>query len=77
MRSRPIGQNVTLLITYVAIGCTLAIAFVTVGIHHMDPQAKGSGLGFRLIVLPGVAALWPWVLYQWLHLLRRADMVQK
>ena len=63
----------TLLIAYVAMGCTFAIAFVTAGIHRMDPQAKGAGLGFRAIVLPGAAALWPWLLYRWLQSTRDTD----
>jgi hypothetical protein len=63
----------TLLIVYVAIGCTFAAAFVMAGIHRVDPQAKGAGMGFRMIVLPGVAALWPWLLYRWLHSIRHTD----
>lgn len=59
---------VTLLIAYAAIGFTFAIAFVSLGIHHVDPATRGAGLGFRLIVLPGVAALWPWLLYKWLQI---------
>jgi hypothetical protein len=64
---------VTLVIAYAAIGCTFAIAFVTAGIHRMDPQAKRAGLGFRAIILPGVAALWPWLLYRWLQSIRHTD----
>ena len=67
----------TLLIAYAAIGFLLAIAFVAAGIHRMDPQAKGAGLGFRLIVLPGIAALWPWILFRWLHILRHTDEDQQ
>jgi hypothetical protein len=54
------------LIAYAAVGCIFAVAFVTAGIQRVDPQAIGAGLGFRMIVFPGVAALWPWLLYRWL-----------
>jgi len=28
-------------------------------VPRLDAQAQGSGIGFRLIITPGVAALWP------------------
>ena len=62
-----------LLIAYAFIGCTFGIAFVTAGIHRLDARAKGAGLGFRVIVLQGVAALWPWLLYRWIHSIRHTD----
>ena len=40
-------------------GAVFAVAFVTRGIHRVDPVAEHAPVGFRLIVLPGVAALWP------------------
>jgi hypothetical protein len=64
---------VTLLIAYVAIGCAFAIAFVIAGIDRVDPQAKGTGLGFRAIVFPGVAALWPWLAYRWFQSIPHRD----
>ncbi len=56
---------VALLSAYAAIGLVFAIAFVTVGIHRIDPVADGSGVGFRLIIFPGVAAFWPLLLRRW------------
>lgn len=52
---------------YVAIGLLFAGAFLTVGISRVDPVSKGSGIGFRLIILPGVAALWPVLLTCWIR----------
>jgi hypothetical protein len=54
-----------LLGVYLGVGLLFAIAFLTVGISQVDPDSKGSGLGFRLIILPGVAALWPVLLTRW------------
>ena len=41
---------------YAAAGMLFAIAFVARGIGVVDPVAKGSTIGFRLMVFPGVAA---------------------
>lgn len=51
--------------SYAAIGLLFAGVFLTVGISKVDPVSKGSGIGFRLIILPGVAALWPVLLTRW------------
>jgi hypothetical protein len=63
---------VNALAAYAAIGLLFAAAFLTAGISRVDPASKGSGIGFRLIILPGVAALWPlmlkrWVLKRWIQ----------
>lgn len=50
---------------YAASGAIFAIAFVARGIESVDPVAKGSGIGFRMIALPGVVALWPLLLRTW------------
>jgi hypothetical protein len=53
---------VNLFVAYLGFGFLFAIVFVAKGIGRVDPVARGSSLGFRLIVLPGVAALWPLLL---------------
>ena len=52
---------------YALVGTVFAAAFVLFGIHRVDPVAKGGTLGFRLIVMPGVAALWPLLLARWIR----------
>ena len=52
---------------YAAVGVVFAIAFVARGISRIDTHAEGAGLGFRLIVFPGIAALWPLLLKRWLR----------
>src|SRR5215472_10992298 len=54
------------LLAYGALGVLFAVAFVTKGITRVDPAARGSGTGFRLIVSPGTAALWPLLLLLWI-----------
>ena len=60
------GWFINLFGVYTGIGLLFAIAFLTVGISQVDPDSKGSGVGFRLIILPGVAALWPVLFTRWI-----------
>jgi hypothetical protein len=50
---------------YAALGIAFAALFVTIGVERVDPVARGAGLGFRLIIFPGSAALWPVLLIRW------------
>lgn len=58
---------VALFYLYVAAGLLFGVCFVIWGIEKADPAARGAGAGFRCIVLPGVAALWPLLLVRWLR----------
>jgi hypothetical protein len=58
---------VNVLTAYGILGIWFAIMFVTKGIGRVDLVAKGSKAGFRLIVFPGVAALWPLLLARWIR----------
>jgi hypothetical protein len=61
------AEVVVLLCTvYIACGLVFAPLFAWRGVSRIDPAAKTAGLGFRLIILPGVAALWPVLLRRWL-----------
>ncbi len=51
---------------YAALGVVFAVPFLVRGIERLDPGARDSGWGFRLIVLPGVVAFWPLLLRRWL-----------
>jgi hypothetical protein len=50
---------------YVAAGALFAAAFLTWGVSRIDPAARQGTPGFRLIILPGVVALWPFLLVKW------------
>lgn len=50
---------------YVAAGALFAAAFVTWGVGRVDPVARAGSPGFRLIILPGVIALWPLLASRW------------
>lgn len=50
---------------YAGIGLLVGTAFIARGIDRVDPVATGSSWGFRLLVLPGAAALWPIISRRW------------
>lgn len=62
---------------YASAGLAVAAAFVTVGAVRVLTAPGASQpvtftLGARLLILPGAAALWPYVLLRWRRALRRS-----
>jgi hypothetical protein len=51
---------------YALIGLATAVAFVTVGVNQVLPPAATVTPGARILLLPGAAVLWPYVLARWL-----------
>ena len=49
---------------YAAIGAITAVAFVIFGVTRVQPAPVS--LGARILILPGAAALWPYVLLRWI-----------
>ena len=47
---------------YLAVGMMFGLWFIAAGVKQIDPATIGAGLGFRLLILPGAAALWPMLL---------------
>ncbi len=64
---------VNILLGYAGIGVLFAVAFVTIGAGRLDPNAVGGPIGFRLLILPGAAALWPYLAIRWLTAGRPGD----
>ncbi len=58
---------VYLLTGYAGLGLAFAVPFVLFGVPRLDTEAGGSGIGFRLLILPGVAAFWPLFLRRWMR----------
>jgi hypothetical protein len=50
---------------YAAAGIGVGLAFVTIGVSRVLPGTSFAG-GARLMIFPGAAALWPYVLLRWL-----------
>jgi hypothetical protein len=52
---------------YAAAGLGVGLAFVSAGVSRILPGACTFTPGARLLILPGAAALWPYVLVRWLR----------
>jgi hypothetical protein len=50
---------------YMAVGAGVALAFLLFGLDRIDPTARGA-YGFRALIGPGLALLWPLVVTRWL-----------
>ena len=61
---------ILLIAAYVGLGLLFSAFFAFKGAALLDPVAKEASLGFRFILLPGAAALWPVLSFK---LLRRKE----
>jgi hypothetical protein len=52
---------------YAALGLFFALAFAARGASRLDPAAREGTLGFRIAIVPGAAAFWPFLLRRWLR----------
>lgn len=56
---------------YLLAGAIFAIFFLARGLSRIDPSATRSPWTFRALILPGVAALWPYLALTWSRTARR------
>jgi hypothetical protein len=49
---------------YAAAGLAVGVAFVSAGVTRVQPMPVS--MPARVLIFPGAAALWPWVLRRWL-----------
>ena len=54
-----------LLALYAVVGAVTALAFVTFGISRVLPAGTPVTVGARVLLWPGAALLWPYVLIRW------------
>ncbi len=54
-------------LVYAGLGLVFGLAFVWKGAGRLDPDAARGTWGFRLLILPGSAALWPLLLLRWVR----------
>ena len=53
------------LAVYSALGLLFTVVFHLRGLHPLDAGSHGTGIGFRLLITPGVIALWPLLALRW------------
>ena len=58
-------------VAYAALGVVFALAFVACGVVRVLPHPAPVSIGARILLIPGAAALWPYVLARWLKSCRR------
>jgi hypothetical protein len=51
---------------YAAAGIAVAAAFVVFGVTRVLPEPVPVSAGARILIFPGAAAFWPYVLVCWL-----------
>jgi hypothetical protein len=51
---------------YALIGVAFAIVFLPRAVLRLDPRLAESALSVRVVLLPGIAALWPLFLWRWI-----------
>lgn len=56
----------TLFETYVLVGLFFALLYLPRGAARLDPHLAGSSILVRLLIVPGIAALWPLMASRWL-----------
>ena len=48
---------------YVSASVVIAILISVFGVQRIDSSAKGwRNVGFRVLIIPGLALLWPWLI---------------
>ncbi|MDP4132329.1 MAG: hypothetical protein Q8939_19395 [Bacteroidota bacterium] len=52
---------------YLIGGFVFAAIFVVKGVDKLDESARGSSIGFRIIIIPGTVIFWPLLLKKWLE----------
>lgn len=50
---------------YLATGALFAVVFLAIGLRRLDPIAAAGPLRFKLLIAPGVIAIWPVLVALW------------
>jgi hypothetical protein len=53
---------------YLAVGFVFMIPFIIKGVDIIDEGARGSSIGFRIIIIPGVIVFWVVLLRKWIKM---------
>jgi hypothetical protein len=58
---------------YAVAGLVTAVAFVAFGVTRVLEHPVPVTIGARILLLPGAAALWPYVLLRWLSATQKSE----
>lgn len=62
----PLANILALLVeAWILLGLVAAAALWWRGLAQLDPTTHSGGLGFKLVLLPGMVLLWPLLLWFW------------
>ena len=53
---------------YLGIGLLFGLIFITWSVERLDHATKGTSWLFRLLLLPGSIAFWPWLAHRWMQM---------
>ncbi len=66
-----IAQTILIVVSvYLLCGLAAGVPFVLRGVDRIDPAARGTSLGFRLVILPGTITLWPLLIARWIRVVQ-------
>lgn len=53
------GLVVYVVAVYLIIGAVLSVPLMLLALKRLDPAAKNATLGFRILMIPSLAIMWP------------------
>ncbi|MFT3908166.1 MAG: hypothetical protein QM737_01970 [Ferruginibacter sp.] len=62
---------------YLICGLLFSIIFISKGLKVLDEGSHGSGIGFKLIIIPGCMIFWPVLLNKWIKLRKEIYLTQR
>ena len=73
MIEKTLGMLLGISGAYVVVGVVVAVLFFTRWLKDFDPSAKDGSGGFRVLVTPGIIALWPLIVMKVFMIGKRAE----
>jgi hypothetical protein len=61
---------------FLVCGLLISFFFLAIGLSQIDEGTHGTGIGFRLIILPGMIVFWPVLFKKWLQVRKEKIMNQ-
>jgi len=68
-----VETGLALLGIYLLLGVVFSVPFLLRGAARIDPDAAEGSVGFKMLVLPGVVALWPLLIGPWRRSSQRSE----